>query len=72
MMCENTCTGNPQYASNGYCQDGGSGAIGNTFSQHYLFPDMPVQGQYFNLGLWFIGSALSMKAMTGALPFMKK
>lgn len=49
-----------------------AGAIGITFSQHYLFPDMPVEGQYFNLGLWFIGSALSMKAMTGALPFMKK
>ena len=49
-----------------------AGAIGITFSQHYLFPDMPVEGQYFNLGMWFIGSSLSMKAMTGALPFMKK
>ena len=49
-----------------------SGAIGKTFAEHYLFPDMPVESHYFNLGLWFIGSALSMKAMTGALPFMKK
>eukprot|EP01043_Picozoa_sp_COSAG02_P051402 COSAG02_NODE_5405_length_4355_cov_12.651325_3_plen_275_part_00 len=49
-----------------------AGAIGNTINQLYLFPEMPVEGQYFNLVLWFIGMALPQKAMTGALPFLKQ
>ncbi len=47
------------------------GTVMGTVSQYYTFPEMPVEGQYFNLALWFTGSALAMKAMTGALPFMK-
>jgi hypothetical protein len=38
--------------------------IGNTINQQNQ-PDMPVEGQYFNLGLWFIGIALAFKHMTG-------
>lgn len=48
-----------------------AGAIGNTVNQNYTFPDMPVEGQYFNMGLWFVGAALPFKAMTGSFPMMK-
>ena len=48
-----------------------AGAVGNTVNQNYTFPDMPVEGQFFNMGLWFVGAALPFKAMTGSFPMMK-
>ena len=36
----------------------------NTVNQNILAPDMPADGQYFNLALWFTAVVLAHRSMT--------
>jgi hypothetical protein len=46
------------------------GCMASTLSMNYACPTMPVEGQYFNMGLWVVGGVLPFKAMTGKFPLM--